>query len=129
MKVSKMTKGLWLGLALLLATSAFASKKGSLQLSQAVNVNGKQLPAGDYTVKWHGSGTNVKASIMKGKNVVATVPARLVDLDRTPGRDASVITGNADGSRSLTQIRFSGKKSALAIGEEAPKAESSEASK
>jgi len=91
MKVSKMTKGLWLGLALLLATSAFASKKGSLQLSQAVNVNGKQLPAGDYTVKWHGSGTNVQASIMKGKNVVATVPARLVDLDRTPGRDASVL--------------------------------------
>ncbi|HEV2730045.1 MAG TPA: hypothetical protein VGV15_08435 [Terriglobales bacterium] len=129
MKVSKMTKGLWLGLALLLATSAFASKKGSLQLSQAVNVNGKQLPAGDYTVKWHGSGTNVQASIMKGKNVVATVPARLVDLDRTPGSDASVITGNADGSRSLTQIRFSGKKSALTIGEEAAKAESSEASK
>ena len=129
MKVSKMTKGLWLGLALLLATSAFASNNGSLQLSQAVNVNGKQLPAGAYSVKWHGKGPNVQASIMKGKNVVATVPVRLVDLDRTPDRDASVITGNADGSRSLTQIRFSGKKSALTIGEEAAKAESSEASK
>jgi len=52
-----------------------------------------------------------------------------VDLDRAPGSDAAVTTNNADGSRSLTQIRFSGKKAALAIGEEASKAESSEASK
>jgi len=56
------------------------------------------------------------------------VPAHLVDLDRAPGSDAAVTTSNADG-RSLTQIRFSGKKAALAIGEEASKAESSEASK
>ena len=129
MKVSKMTKRLLLGLALLLATSAFASNKGSLQLNEAVNVSGKQLAAGDYTVKWDGAGPNVQASIMKGRNVVATVPAHLVDLDRAPGSDAAVTTSNADGSRSLTQIRFSGKKAALAIGEEASKAESSEASK
>jgi len=120
---------LLLGLALLLATSAFASNKGSLQLNEAVNVSGKQLAAGDYTVKWDGAGPNVQASIMKGRNVVATVPAHLVDLDRAPGSDAAVTTSNADGSRSLTQIRFSGKKAALAIGEEASKAESSEASK
>jgi hypothetical protein len=129
MKVSKMTKSVLLGLALLLATGAFAANKGSLQLSNAANISGKQLAAGDYTVKWDGNGPNVQASIMKGKNVVATVPARLVDLDRAPGSDAAVITNNADGSRSLTQIRFSGKKAALAIGEEASKAESSEASK
>jgi hypothetical protein len=129
MKISKMTKSLWLGLALLLATSAFAASKGSLQLHEAVNLSGKQLAAGDYTVKWDGNGPNVQASIMKGKNVVATVPARLVDLDRASGNNAAITTSNADGSRTLTQIRFSGKKSALTIGEGTAKAEGSEASR
>ena len=129
MRVSRMTKSLWLGLALLLTTSAFAANKGSLQLREAVNLSGRQLAAGDYTVKWDGNGPNVQASIIKGKNVVATVPARLVDLDSKAVSDSVVVTGNADGSRTLTQIRFNGKKSALAIGEETAKAENSEASK
>ena len=81
MSVSKISKGLLLGLALLLATSVFAANKGSLQVSDPVTVNGKQLGAGDYTVKWEGAGPNVELNILRGKNVVATVPARMVDLD------------------------------------------------
>ncbi len=46
MTVSKISKGLLLGLALLLATSVFAANKGSLQVSDPVTVNGKQIPAG-----------------------------------------------------------------------------------
>src|SRR5207245_11457179 len=98
-------------------------------VKEAVKSIARQLAAGDYSVNWDGAGPNVQASIMKGRNVVATVPAHLVDLDRAPGSDVAVTTSNADGSRSLTQIRFYGKKAALAIGEEASKAESSEASK
>ena len=90
MKASKISKGLLLGLALLLATSVFAANKGSLQVSDPVTVNGKQIGAGDYTVKWDGNGPNVELNILRGKNVVATVPARMVDLDRTPSRDSAV---------------------------------------
>ena len=43
MSVSKVSKGLLLGLALLLATSVFAANKGTLQVSDSVTVNGKQL--------------------------------------------------------------------------------------
>ena len=88
MKASKISKGLLLGLALLLATSVFAANKGSLQVSDPVTVNGKQIAAGDYTVKWDGNGPNVELNILRGKNVVATVPARMVDLDRAPSRDS-----------------------------------------
>ena len=42
MRVSKISKGLLLGLALLLATSVFAANKGTLQVSDPVTVNGKQ---------------------------------------------------------------------------------------
>ena len=110
MSVSKISKGLLLGLALLLATSVFAANKGSLQVTDPVTVNGKQLAAGEYTVKWDGAGPNVELNIMKGKNVVATVPARVVDLDRTPDRDSTVTVVNDSGNKVLYEIRLSGRK-------------------
>ena len=113
MSVSKISKGLLLGLALLLATSVFAANKGTLQVSDSVTVNGKQLAAGDYTVKWEGAGPNVELNILKGKNVVATVPARMVDLERSPDRDSAVTAINSDGRKSLNEIRFSGEKICL----------------
>jgi len=124
MSVSKISKGLLLGLALLLATSVFAANnKGSMQVTDSVSVNGKQLPAGEYTVRWDGAGPNVELNILRGKNVVATVPARMVDLEQSPNRD-SVITVNNDGRKSLNEIRFSGRKYAFTINAESAKAES-----
>ena len=56
MKFAKFSKGLLLGLALVLATGAFAaSNKGSLEVVDPVTVSGKQLHPGDYSVKWDGS--------------------------------------------------------------------------
>lgn len=129
MKASKISKGLLLGLALLLATSAFAANKGSLQVSDPVTVNGKQIGAGEYTVKWDGNGPNVELNILRGKNVVATVPARMVDLDRTPSRDSAVTVLNSDGQKSLHEIRFSGKKYALAIGSQTAQVQSGDTNK
>jgi len=126
MKLSTISKSLLLGMALLLATGAFAANKGSLQVQDPVTVSGKQLPAGDYQLKWDGKGSNVELSILKGNKVVATVPARLVDINQSAPSDASVIRKNADGSRTLSEIRFSGKKYALAIGEEAATADTGE---
>jgi hypothetical protein len=124
MKESTISKGLLLGLALLLATSVFAANKGSLQVSDSVTVNGKQIPAGEYTVKWEGNGPNVELNILRGKNVVATVPARMVDLDRVQDRDSAVSVVGNDGRKSLSEIRFSGKKYGLAINAESAKVES-----
>jgi hypothetical protein len=119
MKTQKIFKGAALGMALLLmSVSAFAgsANKGSLQLLNPVTVNGKPLPAGEYSLQWDGSGNNVQLSVLKGKNVVATTPAQLVNLDRSPSNGAAIIKNNADGTRSLAEIRFGGKKYALAIG-------------
>ena len=121
MTASKISKGLLLGLALLLATSVFAANRGSLQVSDPVTVNGKQIQPGDYTIKWDGDGPNVELNILRGKDVVATVPARMVDLSRSPDRDSAVTVVNSDGRKSLNEIRFGGKKYAFAIGEESAK--------
>lgn len=131
MKFANVSKGLLLGLTLLLATSGFAANanKGSLQIFDAVTVAGQTLAAGDYSVKWEGTGSAVQLSILKGSKVVASTPARIVDLNQATGSDSAVLKSNGDGSRSLSEIRFGGKKYAIAIGEESTSAEVSGSSK
>ena len=116
MKALRISKGLLLGLALLLATSAFASNKGSLAVTDNCTVAGKQLAKGDYKVSWEGNGPDVQLNIMQGKNVVATVPAHIMELSSSPQNDSAVVSHSSDGTKSLSEIRFAGKKYALAIG-------------
>jgi hypothetical protein len=118
MKVSGVFKASLLSLALLLATSAFAANKGSLNLGSPTTVAGTKLAAGEYGVQWEGTGPEVQVNIMRGKKVVATVPAQVVTLDEASRLDSAVVKSNNDGSRSLSQIRFSGKKLALTVGEQ-----------
>ena len=130
MKFQSIWKSLLVGLALLLATSAFAAaNKGSMQLLDPVTVSGKQLPAGDYSVKWDGNGPNVEVNILKGNKVVATIPARVIDLSQKPERDAAVVRNNDDGSRSLAEIHFGGKTYGLAVGTESASMDGSGSSK
>jgi hypothetical protein len=114
----KASKSLFLGLALLLATSAFAANKGSLTVQEPVMLNGTKLAAGDYKVQWDGNGPNVELSITQGKKVIAKVPAHMVDLDSPAQSDAAVVKNNGDGTKSLTEVRLSGKKFAFAVGGE-----------
>ena len=109
------SKTLVLGLALLSASSAFAATKASLQLSNPVTVNGTTLKAGDYRVQWEGNGPNVEVSILQGKNVLAKVPAHVVELDTPAANDAAVTRKNDSGPSSLAGLRFQGKKFALEL--------------
>jgi hypothetical protein len=121
MKFATISKVVLVVTALWFATAASAgdTHKGSVQFFGPVQVNGSQLPAGEYQVKWEGSGPNVEMSLVKGSKVLATTPAHMVELEKKPGSDAAIINNGADGSRSLSQIRFAGKKYALSMGTEA----------
>ena len=126
MKRSWISNSPLLGLALLLATAGFAANKGSLHISEQIFVNGKALPAGVYRVKWDGNGPNVDLNILKGNKVIATVPARTIDLQMSDPYDSVVETKDDDGSRSIVEIHFDGKKYAFALGSEHAKSDSSE---
>ena len=116
MRFATVSKSLVLGLALMLASSAFASEKGKLEIYNPVTVNGTTLKAGEYKLEWTGNG-NVELSILKGKNVLAKVPARVVDLNSPSASDAAVVTNGDKGSKTLAGVRFEGKKYALELGE------------
>ena len=122
MKLSTITKSVLPGLALLLATGAFAANsanKGSFNVFDPVTVSGHQLAPGQYKLTWEGTGSNVELMILSQGKVVATVPARLIELGQAGHDNATESHKNDDGSQSLTQIDFAGKKYALAFGMEA----------
>jgi hypothetical protein len=66
MKFATVSKSLMMGLALLLASSAFAATKASLTLQNPATINGTKLKAGEYRLEWDGSGPNVEVSITQG---------------------------------------------------------------
>jgi hypothetical protein len=115
MKLNTLAKTVVLGLAVLLATSAFASDKGSLQVREAIEVNGQRLAPGDYQVRWDGTGSNVEVSIMQGKKEVAKTTAKVVALSKAYDYDAAVVD-HASGKATVSEVRFAGKKYALALG-------------
>jgi len=112
--LNRVAKTVVLGLAVLLATSAFAGNKGSLMVRESVEVNGQQLAPGDYQLRWNGTGENVEVSFILGKKEVAKTSAKVVALEKAPDYDSAVVD-RANGRATVSQLRFAGKKFALAI--------------
>jgi len=127
MKFATVSKVLLMGLALLLASSAFAATKASLTLSDPVTVNGITLQAGQYKLQWDGSGPTVEVSVMQGKTVLTKLQARLVDLNSAPRLNAALTKENAAGTAVLTGVQFEGKKFALELNESNNNAEAASA--
>ena len=113
--LNNLTKTVVLGLAVLLASSALASNKGSLQVREPLEVNGQQLAPGEYQLRWDGTGSNVEVSFLRSNKEVAKASAKVVTLDQVSEYDSTVID-HANGKAAVSEIRFSGKKFALAIG-------------
>lgn len=115
MKFSTVSTSLVVGLALVLASSAFAATKGNLELQSPTMVNGTQLKAGDYKVEWDGTGPDVEISILQGKKVVAKVPAKIVELKTKAEANSTIVNNGTDGTATLAGVHFAGKTTALEL--------------
>jgi hypothetical protein len=125
--LNRLAKTVVLGLAVLLASSAFASNKGTLNVHETLEVAGQQLAAGEYQVRWNGApGSNVEVSFMQGKREVAKASAKVVALDKASDNDSAFVD-HSSGKAIVTEVRFAGKKYALAL-DATEKAEMSEGS-
>jgi Neuraminidase (sialidase) len=106
------------GAALLFSSSAFAGgndNKGSLRLDEKVTVDGTALNPGSYKVEWTGDGPEVKVSILKGGQTVATFPAHVTEQKSTQAADAYASAKQPDGGKTLTAIYFGGKHYSLQV--------------
>lgn len=113
---------MFLAMLLLPATSVFAGTdvhKGSLNVGEEVQIAGKSLAPGNYTVKWEGSGPTAQVNIVRQGKVVATVPAQVVQLQQRSNQDIAEVKVAGDGVKTLTMIEFEGKSYALQIDNQA----------
>lgn len=115
LKFAKIIMMVCLALAFVGSSFAADAHKANFQISQSVQVNGTELAPGDYVAKWTGDGPDVQVSITRNGTEVATVPAKLVQLDRKSAEDASETRANGNG-RELSSLQFAGKKYSLEIG-------------
>src|SRR5262250_2391379 len=116
MKLSKVSI-LLIGSTLLFSSATLAgdANKGKLHLQNKTTVDGKPLNPGNYTVEWTGNGPTVQVTLLQGKQTVATFPAHLTE-EPTPNRyDAYASAPEPGGSRRLTVIYFSGKRTGLEL--------------
>jgi hypothetical protein len=116
MKLSKLSLAFF-GSALLLSSAALAgeSNKGTLQLYDAVSVEGKTLNPGKYTITWDGSGPNVQVTISQGKQTIATFAAHLAEQAARNSENAYASSADTTGARSLTTIYPNGKRFSLEL--------------
>ena len=118
MKVAIGSKGVvsvFFATLVLLAGTVWAANKGSLQLLHTTSVAGTKLASGDYTVQWEGNGDQVELKIYQGKKQVATTSGHMVELTSPSPYSSAIVSTDSSGAVSLSEIRFAGKKMAIAI--------------
>jgi hypothetical protein len=85
-------------------------------LGSPVTLNGTRTPAGDYIISWESSLDDASVKLLHNDFVVARADGKWVKRDVKYQRDAYVYRRNADGSRTLLEIRFGGTYQALLFG-------------
>jgi len=100
-----------------LSLNTFAKDKNETRvtLPDSVQVGTTDLKPGDYTLQWDGNGPDVQVKVLKGKNVVATVPAKLAQ--GTSGRGNAITTRTVGNVKTLDEVDFAGGKQSLVFGE------------
>ena len=100
-----------------LSLSAIAKDKNEtrISLSDSVQVGATDLKPGDYTLQWEGDGPDVQVKVLKGKNIVATVPAKLAQ--GTSGYANAITTRTVGNMKTLDEVDFGGGKQSLVFGD------------
>jgi hypothetical protein len=111
--MQKVVKVLVVVSILTLALSALAGEnKGSFTLPSTAQLEGKSLAAGEYKVRWEGTGPEVQVTVSQGKNTIATIPAKLVERSEKARRNAVVLNNNG-GQSQIMELQLAGKQAAL----------------
>jgi hypothetical protein len=100
-------------LAITVSISAFArSKSESISLFQEVTVNGTNIPAGDYVVKYDIDGNNAQVKFTQNGKEIASANGQVKTLTQKPVRNQVVLNTSGD-TRTISEIDFGGKDTAI----------------
>jgi hypothetical protein len=108
------------GLMVFAELSALAKVASSrpLFLERDVTLNGATVPRGMYNLALESHGESVVATLWSGKHVIATAHGTWIKHGVKYVQDAVLLKVNADGTRSLVEIRMAGSDKTIAIDNE-----------
>lgn len=105
-----------LALTLTLSIGAFAaSKSQSVTLYHDAQLNGKTLPAGDYTVKCDTTGSTSQVRFIRNGKEVASATGQVKQLTNAPETNQVVTLDGNGGPATISEIDFSNTKSAVSF--------------
>ena len=100
-------------LALTVSISAFAkSKSENISLFQDVTVNGTNVPAGDYVIKYDIDGNNAQVKFTQHGKEIASTTGQVKTLSKKPVQNQVLLNTNGD-TRTISEIDFGGKDTAI----------------
>ncbi|HXE92109.1 MAG TPA: hypothetical protein VNK82_14215 [Terriglobales bacterium] len=103
---------------LAVSLSAFAATgKTTIKLYEPKLLNGQELKAGEYNVKWERNSSEAEVTFLQGKKVVATAKGKFVDRGQASQNDALVTKRNGSAHEQITELRFAGKSEVLLLAE------------
>ncbi|MGH9556097.1 MAG: hypothetical protein ACRD2Y_09785 [Terriglobales bacterium] len=103
-------------IALTLSLGAAAGNgKATITIADGVSLNGKTLAAGEYKVKWERRSAEADVTFSQGKQAITTVRGKFVEREKPSPYTAVVTKPNGDGTRTITELRFEGKKEVLVL--------------
>jgi hypothetical protein len=92
--------------ALAMTVSAFAaSKSETVTLYHDAQLNGKTIPAGEYTVKCDTKGSTAQVKFLKSGKEVASANGQVKQLSNVPDHN-QVVTQDGNGSATISEIDF-----------------------
>jgi hypothetical protein len=93
-------------------------ERGSRNFStrSGFKLNGIPISFGDYFISWESYASDAVVKFEDQRSVVITTEAKLIRGPRWHSNNASVYIINADGSRTLIEIRFAGTNHTLVFG-------------
>jgi hypothetical protein len=105
-----------LALTVTFSLSAFAgSKSTNITLSQDVTLNGTNLPAGNYVVKYDVEGSNAQVKFTQGGKEVASASGQVKTLTKKPFTN-QVLLNTSGSTATISEIDFGGKDTAVTFG-------------
>ena len=103
-------------IVLTLSLSAAADGgKTTIKLFSNVSLNGKTLAAGEYKVKWQRHSAEADVTFSQGKKEITAVRGKFVERDQPSPYTAVITKANGDGTETITELRFEGKKEVLIL--------------
>jgi hypothetical protein len=102
---------------ILLASTLFAEEEGRFELLSPVEVRGKQLSAGEYELRWNGTGPYLDLEILRNGNLLVSVPATISPIKNPGLYNSAVLRNNPNGTKTLFRIVLARKNLAIDIGD------------